>query len=321
MTRPIILVSHALCPFVQRIAIALAEKGVKHDRITVDLANKPDWFLKISPLGRTPVLKVGEAALFESAAILEYLEETQPNPLHPADPVERARHRAWIGFGSECLNDIAGFYSAADTGMLEIKAAALRARFGLIDRHLGAGPWFAGDHFSLVEPSSRRCSAISTPSTGSANSAYSTDSLACRTGARHSLGARRCAPPWDRTIMTGFTPFSTVAAAPCHKRSSAPTGWQKLRHEIGSQSIHPAQSLLGMKAMPCDNHVRAMLDHAPGSILESRFKTIIEDLDRRGGRGQSPIRVQAIHPQVHDQIRLFPGTERPDRRQRQAGMA
>ena len=147
----ITLVSHALCPYVQRIAIALAEKGVAHDRITVDLADKPAWFLQISPLGRTPVLKVGDAALFESAAILEYLEETQPRPLHPADPVERARHRAWIGFGSECLNDIAGFYSAAETVALDTKADALRARFERIEGHLAAGPWFEGARFSLVD--------------------------------------------------------------------------------------------------------------------------------------------------------------------------
>lgn len=151
MTRHITLISHALCPYVQRIAIALAEKDVAHDRVTVDLAAKPDWFLALSPLGRTPVLKLGSAALFESAAILEYLEETQPNPLHPTDPVERARHRAWIGFASECLNDIAGFYTALDAGMLEAKAAALHARFRVIQGQLGRGPWFADDHFSLVD--------------------------------------------------------------------------------------------------------------------------------------------------------------------------
>ncbi|MEQ9490407.1 MAG: glutathione S-transferase family protein [Alphaproteobacteria bacterium] len=147
----ITLVSHALCPYVQRIAITLAEKGVAHDRLTVDLANKPQWFLDISPLGRTPVLKVGAAALFESSAILEYLEDTQPRPLHPADPIERARHRAWIGFGSECLNDIAGFYSSSDTASLDMKATALHARFRLLERQLGRGPWFAGDTFSLVD--------------------------------------------------------------------------------------------------------------------------------------------------------------------------
>ena len=151
MTLSITLVSHALCPYVQRIAIALSEKGVAHERVTVDLANKPGWFLALSPLGRTPVLKVGEAALFESTAILEFLEDTLPQPLHPADPVERARHRAWIGFGSECLNDIAGFYTAPESGTLERKAAALHARFRVMEGQLGPGPWFADDHFSLVD--------------------------------------------------------------------------------------------------------------------------------------------------------------------------
>jgi glutathione S-transferase len=151
MSSAITLVSHALCPYVQRIAIALAEKGVPHDRMTVDLARKPGWFLALSPLGRTPVLRVGQAALFESAAILEFLEDTQPHPLHPADPVERARHRAWIGFASECLNDIAGFYVATDSATLERKAAALHARFRVMEGQLGPGPWFAAEEFSLVD--------------------------------------------------------------------------------------------------------------------------------------------------------------------------
>lgn len=151
MSLPITLISHALCPYVQRIAIALAEKGVVHERVTVDLAMKPGWFLALSPLGRTPVLKVGEAVLFESVAILEFLEETQPHRLHPADPIERARHRAWIGFASECLNDIAGFYSARDLETFEARTAALATRFHRLEEHLGSGPWFAGADFRLVD--------------------------------------------------------------------------------------------------------------------------------------------------------------------------
>jgi glutathione S-transferase len=40
------LISHPLCPFVQRAAIVLLEKGVSFDKIDVDLAAKPDWFLR-----------------------------------------------------------------------------------------------------------------------------------------------------------------------------------------------------------------------------------------------------------------------------------
>ena len=76
MTTHLKLISHKLCPYVQRAVIALTEKGVPFERIDIDLANKPDWFLKISPLGKTPVLQVGEPPIFESAVILEYLEET-----------------------------------------------------------------------------------------------------------------------------------------------------------------------------------------------------------------------------------------------------
>ena len=96
---PLTLVSHHLCPYVQRAVISLTEKGIEFERIDIDLSHKPDWFLALSPLGKTPVLQVGGAAVFESAAILEYLEETQCNPLHPTDALGRAEHRGWIEFG------------------------------------------------------------------------------------------------------------------------------------------------------------------------------------------------------------------------------
>src|ERR1700745_268343 len=113
MAESLKLVSHKLCPYVQRGGIAFTEKDVAFERIDIDLANKPDWFLKVSPLGKTPVLLVGDHAIFESAVILEYLEETQPKPLHPSDALRRAEHRAFIEYGSAVLNDIAGLSSVA----------------------------------------------------------------------------------------------------------------------------------------------------------------------------------------------------------------
>jgi glutathione S-transferase len=146
----LILVSHHLCPYVQRAAIALEEKGVAFERINVDLASKPDWFLAISPLGKVPLLKVGDAVIFESAVILEYLEETQPNPLHPADPLTRADHRAWIEFGSTILMDIWNFYTAADDAALRAKVRTLTEKFARLEQRLGDGPYFEGARFSLV---------------------------------------------------------------------------------------------------------------------------------------------------------------------------
>jgi glutathione S-transferase len=151
LVAPLKLISHKLCPYVQRAVIALTEKGVAFERVDIDLANKPDWFLKLSPLGKTPVLMVGDAAIFESAVILEYLEETEPKPLHPSDPLRRAEHRAWIEFGSMVLNDIAGFYAAPDETAFRAKTAQLEQRFARLDTRAVASPWFDGAGFSLVD--------------------------------------------------------------------------------------------------------------------------------------------------------------------------
>ncbi len=145
------LISHKLCPYVQRAVIALTEKGVAFERIDIDLADKPGWFLAISPLGKTPVLGVGDTAIFESAVILEYLEETQPKPLHPADAVARAEHRAWIEYGSAVLADIAGFYAAPDEATFTAKTSQLEQRFARLEARVAASPWFDGEKFSLVD--------------------------------------------------------------------------------------------------------------------------------------------------------------------------
>lgn len=151
------LISHHLCPYVQRAAIVLAEKGVPFTRRYVDLAAKPDWFLAISPLGKVPLLIVTQhdgidAVVFESAVICEYLEETQPGArLHPADPLTRAQHRGWIEFGSSILSDLWGFETAKDAESYYAKRQALLDKFGRVETELADTPFFAGTAFSLVD--------------------------------------------------------------------------------------------------------------------------------------------------------------------------
>lgn len=147
----LVLISHALCPYVQRAAIALIEKGIEYERVDIDLASKPEWFLKVSPLGKTPVLLVDGEPIFESAVICEYLEDTEPPRLHPGDPLERARHRGWIEFGSALLNAIGGFYNAPDETSLRAAAVDIRSRFERIEIQLQTGPYFSGERFSLVD--------------------------------------------------------------------------------------------------------------------------------------------------------------------------
>ena len=152
MTPKLTLISHKLCPYVQRAVIALTEKGVPFERVDIDLANKPDWFLKISPLGKVPVLRVttadGEVALFESNVICEYIEETQNGAkLHPQDPLQRAQHRAWMEFGSTILSELWGLETTGDPAMFETKRLAVAAKFARVEEALGHGAVFCGQAF------------------------------------------------------------------------------------------------------------------------------------------------------------------------------
>lgn len=145
------LISHALCPYVQRAAIALNEKNIPFERIDIDLRKKPTWFLTMSPLGKTPVLNVDNQPIFESAVICEYLEDTVAPALHPENPLTRARHRAWIEFASATLATVWNFYSAKHEDAYADAAAALIQRFVQLEGALQDGPYFGGKSFSLVD--------------------------------------------------------------------------------------------------------------------------------------------------------------------------
>ncbi len=146
------LISFKLCPFVQRSVITLLEKGVEFEIDYIDIAHPPKWFTAISPLGKVPLLEVGETVLFESAVINEYLDETHPPSMHPADPLQRARNRAWIEFGAHLLMLGYQLSTAADEDAFDRHYEALRAGLRHLEGQLGAAdPYFNGSAFSLVD--------------------------------------------------------------------------------------------------------------------------------------------------------------------------
>ena len=69
-------------------------------------------------------------------------------PLHPAHPLQRARHRGWIEYASTCLNDIAALY-AAEAPTFPTKLATLTARLSRLEGEV-QGPYFA-PNLSLVD--------------------------------------------------------------------------------------------------------------------------------------------------------------------------
>ncbi|BDA79061.1 glutathione S-transferase [Leptospira kobayashii] len=151
------LISFKLCPFVQRSVITLLEKKVDYEIKYIDLANKPDWFLKISPFGRVPVLQVGEHVLFESAVINEYLDEVNPPSLHPTVPIEKAKQRAWIEFASAINMDQYLLTMTKDKQEFDKKLSDLNAKFSQLEAILPNGfsdsLYFSGKTFQLIDTS------------------------------------------------------------------------------------------------------------------------------------------------------------------------
>ena len=91
-------------------------------------------------------------ALFESNVICEYIEDTQGGAkLHPQDPLQRAQHRAWMEFGSTILSELWGLETTGDPAIFESKRKAVADKFARVEEALGAGPYFAGEKFSLVD--------------------------------------------------------------------------------------------------------------------------------------------------------------------------
>ncbi len=155
------LISFDICPYVERSRIVLLEKGLPHEVEFIELANKPAWFLEISPMGRVPVLLVDDRPVFESMVINELVNELQPDPrLFPEDPIARAEGRGWIVFANDVVMPAGGAAMLAIAGgakgdALAKPLGALRDALAKLERHLarGAGPFFLGRDFSLVDAS------------------------------------------------------------------------------------------------------------------------------------------------------------------------
>ena len=136
--------------------IVLRAKKIPFEVTYIDLRNKPDWFLKISPHGKVPVLQVDGDPLFESNAIAEFLEEAETPHLHPENLLKRARNRAWTDFIPTFAGGLSGiYYSATDEGQAD-RLASARQRLEKLESAIASergngGPFFNGPELSLVD--------------------------------------------------------------------------------------------------------------------------------------------------------------------------
>ena len=145
------LVSFNLCPYVQRAVIVLNEKNVPYDIQYIDLSNKPDWFLAMSPTGKVPVVQTPEGVnLFESAVINEYLDELHAPQLLPTAPLDRAQDRMWRDFMADLYGPVFMLYYAQNEEDARQHLATLRSKLPSFEAAV-TGPYFQGERFSLVD--------------------------------------------------------------------------------------------------------------------------------------------------------------------------
>jgi glutathione S-transferase len=145
------------CPYAQRTRIVLDEKGIDFDVHEVDLENKSEEFLRISPTGKVPVVVVDGDSLYESNVVNQFLDEVaQELRLLPEDPKERVYARIWMASADD------NFYPAVfvasmgrEIGFSEERVSEalekLKTVLSDLEERLDGRDYLAGGEFSLVD--------------------------------------------------------------------------------------------------------------------------------------------------------------------------
>jgi len=146
------VISFKICPFVQRVTALLEAKKVDYELEFISLSDKPQWFLDISPNGQAPVLITdGGEALFESDAIVEYLEEAYP-ALQPDISLEqKAKNRAWSYLASKNYLVQCSAQRSPDREVLAERSGKLGKAFDKMEKQLGDTPFFGGETIGMVD--------------------------------------------------------------------------------------------------------------------------------------------------------------------------
>nr|ANH58210.1 glutathione S-transferase [Dracaena cambodiana] len=131
------------CPFSQRVLLTLEEKHLPYDMKLVDLSNKPEWFLKITPEGKVPIAKLDDKWVSDSDVITQSVEEKFPDP-PLATPPEKAT------IGSKIFSTFIAFLISKDSsdGTELALLNELKSFDGYIKEN---GPFINGERVSAAD--------------------------------------------------------------------------------------------------------------------------------------------------------------------------
>jgi glutathione S-transferase len=154
-----------LSPFVRKVRIALAEKGIEYEHEQVLPFGQTPEYLALSPLGKVPCYQDGDLTIPDSSVIIDYLERVAPNPpLYPTDPGQRARALWYEEYAdTKLVNALATVFFQRFVGpkfmQQETDQAAVDAALNdeippildYLEGELDGDGFLVGDHFSIAD--------------------------------------------------------------------------------------------------------------------------------------------------------------------------
>ncbi|WP_428265114.1 glutathione S-transferase family protein [Haliangium sp.] len=154
----------SVSPFVRKVRVVLAEKGMAHDLVPVNPLVPSEEFKRITPLGKIPVLQDGDVTVLDSAAIVAYLERSQPTPsIYPDELDEFGRAlfyeqvggaRVYATLGPVFVQRIViakAMNGTADEAVIQASLSGAPAVFDYLEEEIGDREWLAGGRFSIAD--------------------------------------------------------------------------------------------------------------------------------------------------------------------------
>jgi glutathione S-transferase len=160
------LFAHPMSTCTRKVITTLEEKQAKYELVLVDLmtgAHKAPDHTSRQPFGQVPAIEDGDFRLYESRAIIRYLDETLPGvSLTPKDPKGRALMEQWISvetsnFTPHAMTLIYQLYfgpmrgTAPDAAKIEEGRTKLAPALAVLEKQLARGPHLLGEAFTLAD--------------------------------------------------------------------------------------------------------------------------------------------------------------------------